>query len=186
VIKVPDRIQDLYRRSVELKEAHLTRDVALLGARVALAWIFIYHGTYTLFGAFGGPGIHKASIFYGTVAGLHPAIFFTVLGGIIECFGGAAVGLGIFGRIAAAGLTGDMIVAMGTVTFANGIASTAPGGGYELNLALAALAFVVALLGTGRFSLDVGLRMWWERSKSSKSQTGEVSYGQRPDRVSAS
>jgi putative oxidoreductase len=186
VIKVPDQVQDLYRRSVELKEAHLTRDVALLGARVALAWIFIYHGCATLFGAFGGPGIHKASIFYGTVAGLHPATFFAVLGGIIECFGGAAVGLGIFGRIAAAGLTGDMIIAMGTVTFSNGIASTAPGGGYELNLALAALAFVVALLGTGRFSLDVGLRMWWERARSSKSQTGEVSYGQRPDRVSAS
>jgi hypothetical protein len=90
------------------------------------------------------------------------------------------------GRIAAAGLTGDMIIAMATVTFGNGIASTAPGGGYELNLALAALAFVVALLGTGRFSLDVGLRMGWERTRSAKPQSGEVSYGQRPDRVSAS
>ncbi len=58
-----------------------------------------------------------------------------------------------------------MAMAMMTVTFANGIASTAPGGGYELNLALAALAFVVALLGTGRFSLDVGLRLWWERTR---------------------
>ena len=99
----------------------------LLGARIALAWIFIYHGAGTLFGAFGGAGIHEASKFYGTVAHLHPATFFAVLGGIIECFGGAAVGLGIFGRIAALGLTGDMIIAMATVTFRNGIVSNAPG-----------------------------------------------------------
>jgi putative oxidoreductase len=186
MIKIPEQAQDLYRRSAEFKEARLTRDIALLGARIALAWIFIYHGTYTLFGAFGGPGIHKASIFYGTVAGLHPAVFFTVLGGIIECFGGAAVGFGIFGRIAGAGLTGDMIIAMATVTFGNGIASNAPGGGYELNLALAALAFVVALLGTGRFSLDVAIRTWWESRSSKSHPTGEVYDGQRPDRVPAS
>jgi putative oxidoreductase len=187
VIQVPEQIQDVYHRLGALKEARLTRDVALLGARVALAWVFVYHGAYTLFGAFGGPGIHRASIFYGTVAGLHPATFFTVLGGSIEFFGGIAVGLGIFGRLAAAGLTGDMIVAMGTVTFANGIASTAPGGGYELNLALAGLAFVVALLGTGRFSLDAGLRLWWERIKSPMSNTaGEVRHDERPDRIATS
>jgi putative oxidoreductase len=185
--KIPEQVQELYRRSAELKEAGVTRDVALLGARIGLAWIFVYHGSATLFGAFGGPGIHKASIFYGTIAGLHPATFFTVLGGIIECFGGAAVGLGIFGRIAAAGLVGDMAIAMATVTFANGIASTAPGGGYELNLALAALAFVVALMGTGRFSLDVVLRTWWERQRASKTgSTDEVYYGQQPGRVPTS
>jgi putative oxidoreductase len=186
-MKVPEQVQDGYRRLAELKESRWTRDVALLGARIALAWIFVYHGAYTLFGAFGGPGIHKASIFYGTVAHLHPAVFFTVLGGCIEFFGGIAVGLGIFGRLAAAGLTGDMAIAMITVTFANGIASTAPGGGYELNLALAALAFVVALLGTGRLSLDAGLRGWWERMASSKPRAvGEVSHDQRPDRIPAS
>jgi putative oxidoreductase len=152
------RLAALYRQVQATKDAPVTRDVALLGARIALAWIFIYHGAGTLFGAFGGAGIHEASKFYGTIAHLHPATFFAMLGGIIECFGGAAVGLGIFGRIAALGLTGDMIIAMATVTFRNGIVSNAPGAGYELNLALAALAFVVALLGTGTFSLDVALR----------------------------
>jgi putative oxidoreductase len=187
VIQVPEEVQDVYRRLGAIKEAPLTKDVALLGARLALAWIFVYHGAATLFGAFGGPGIHKASIFYGTIAHLHPATFFTVLGGSIEFFGGIAVGLGIFGRLAAAGLTGDMAMAMITVTFGNGIASTAPGGGYELNLALATLALVIALLGTGRFSLDVGLRMWWERHRSSPASAGrEVRYDKRPDRIPAS
>jgi uncharacterized membrane protein YphA (DoxX/SURF4 family) len=44
------------------------------------------------------------------------------------------------------------------VTFANGIIGNSAGSGYELNLALAALAAVVALMGTGRFSLDAYLR----------------------------
>jgi putative oxidoreductase len=171
---VPDQIQAGYHRLDEVKDRPLTRDVALLGARVALAWIFVYHGAYTLFGAFGGPGIHRASIFYGTVAHLHPATLFTVLGGSIEFFGGIAVGLGVVGRLAAASLAGDMAMAMITVTFANGIASSAPGGGYELNLALAALAFVVALLGTGRFSLDHGLRRWWESTRPASNLVGEM------------
>jgi putative oxidoreductase len=92
------------------------------------------------------------------VAHLRPGTFFAVLGGIIECFGGAAVGLGILGRLAAAGLVGDMVIAMITVTFAHGIIGNSIGSGYELNVALAALALVVAIMGTGRLSLDALLR----------------------------
>jgi putative oxidoreductase len=192
MLAVTDQMRDLYRKSQDFKSSVPVRDAALLGARVALAWVFVYHGASTLFGAFGGPGIQKASIFYGTVAHLHPATFFTVLGGIIECFGGAAVGLGVFGRIAAAALVGDMAVAMATVTFANGIVSNRPGNGYELNLALAGLAFVVALLGTGRLSLDNGIRIVWERHRSGGDQADQakrdtrVAYGDRPDRLAAS
>jgi putative oxidoreductase len=166
VIKVPDRINRAYTASQEMKRSEAARDAALLVARVGLAWIFVYHGAVTLFGAFGGEGLHKASIFYGTVAHLHPATFFAVLGGIIEFFGGIAVGLGIFGRLAALGLVGDMAMAMATVTWANGMVSNRPGNGYELNLALASLAFVVAALGTGRLSLDFAIRTWWNRSHS--------------------
>jgi putative oxidoreductase len=137
------------------KDAPASRDIALLVARVALAWIFIYHGAGTLFGAFGGSGIHPQAVYFAHVAHLHPGTFFAVLGGIIECFGGAAVGVGILGRLAALGLFGDMVIAMITV---NGIIGNSAGSGYELNLALAALALVVAIMGTGRFSLDAYLR----------------------------
>jgi putative oxidoreductase len=184
---VPARLRHIYGQLSAVKETAQARDIALLGARVGLAWIFVYHGTGTLFGAFGGAGIHRASVFFGTVAHLHPATFFTVLSGIIECFGGAAVGLGIFGRIAAAGLVGDMAIAMATVTFGNGIVSNLPGNGYELNVALAALAFVVAILGTGRLSLDAGLRTVWENAASSKAAPpGEGRHGDRSDQVAAS
>ena len=140
-----------------------TRDLALVAARVGLAWIFVYHGAATLFGAFGGGGLHQQAAFFSSVAHLHPAMFFAVLGGIIEFFGGLAVGLGIFGRLAAVGLVGDMAMAMATVTFGNGIVSNAAGSGYEINVALAMLALVVALMGTGRFSLDELLRARYRR-----------------------
>lgn len=162
---IPRRVRDLHTRAGEWSESLPARDLALLGARVGLAWIFVYHGAGTLFGAFGGAGIHRASAFYGNVAHLHPATFFAVLGGVIECFGGAAVGLGILGRLSGAALAGDMAVAMATVTFGNGIVSNRPGAGYELNLALACLALVVAVLGTGRFSLDTVIRTGWERTR---------------------
>jgi putative oxidoreductase len=138
------------------RDALVSRDLALLGARIGLAWIFVYHGAGTLFGAFGGPGIHPQAVFYAHVAHLQPGTFFAVLGGIIECFGGAAVGLGVVGRLAALGLVGDMVMAMITVTFSHGVIGVA-GSGYELNVALAALALVIAMLGTGRLSLDVAV-----------------------------
>jgi uncharacterized membrane protein YphA (DoxX/SURF4 family) len=47
-----------------------------------------------------------------------------------------------------------MVAAMVTVTFRGGIAPSASGSGYELNVALAAAAFAVMLLGTGRLGLD--------------------------------
>jgi putative oxidoreductase len=140
------------------REARTSRDVALLAARVGLAWIFIYHGAGTLFRAFGGSGIHSQAEYFAHVAHLQPATFFAVLSGIIECFGGAAVGLGIFGQLAAIGLVGDMVIAMVTVTFSHGVVGNSTGSGYEINVALAALALVIAILGTGRFSLDVALR----------------------------
>ena len=49
MITLPEQVQDAYRRLSELKDARLTRDVALLGARVVLAWVFVYHGAATLF-----------------------------------------------------------------------------------------------------------------------------------------
>lgn len=164
VIAVHTRVREIYGQISATRDSRFARDAALLGARVGLAWIFIYNGGGKLFGLFGGGGVHQASVFFGTVAHLHPAVFFTVLAGITEFFGGVAVGLGVFGRIAAAGLIGDMVVAMATVTFGNGIVSNAPGGGYELNLALVALALVVALVGTGAFSLDAVLRRFLMRT----------------------
>jgi putative oxidoreductase len=77
-----------------------------------------------------------------------------VLNGITEFFGGIAVGVGLLSRLAAVGLFFDMVVAMVTVSFRNGVVSGPGGSGYEINVALAGLALVVVLLGAGRLSVD--------------------------------
>ncbi len=136
------------------RSAALPTDLALIVGRTALAWIFIYYGAGKLFGAFNGPGIHGTSIYFSNVAHLHPGGLFAVLGGLIEFGGGVAMAFGLFTRLAGLALFGDMVMAMITVTWSTGINSVTAPPGYQLNLALAVLALMMALLGAGRFSLD--------------------------------
>jgi putative oxidoreductase len=129
-------------------------DIALAAARAALAWIFVYYGAGKLFGAFNGPGLHETSIFFANTAHLHPGGLFAVLGGVIELSGAIAMALGLAARLAGLALFGNMVIAIITVTGANGINSEQVPPGYELNVALGVLALVVALLGAGRYSVD--------------------------------
>ena len=47
----PNEIREPAAR-LELRSSPVLKDCALAAGRVALAWIFIYHGAGTLFGAF--------------------------------------------------------------------------------------------------------------------------------------
>ncbi len=139
---------------VSTRLSPIPADFALLAARIALAWIFIYYGAGKLFGWFNGPGIHRTSLYFSQTAHLHPGGFFAVLGGLIEFFAGLALAVGLFSRLAGLALFGDMVMAMITVTWATGINSSTQPPGYQLNMALGVLALVVAVLGSGRFSAD--------------------------------
>jgi putative oxidoreductase len=136
------------------RTAALPADLALIAARTALAWIFIYHGSRRLFGWFAGPGLHQSAQYFADTAHLHPGELFAVLGGAIEFGGGIALAVGLASRLAGAAIFGDMMMAIVTVTWANGINATGGKSGYELNLALGVLALVVAFFGAGRFSID--------------------------------
>jgi putative oxidoreductase len=129
-------------------------DVALLIIRLALAWVFIYNGGGKLFGWFNHGGIHAYAVFFANTAHLHPGTLFAVLSGVTEFVGGIAMALGLLARLVGVALFGDMLIAMITVTFANGLEGSSLGDGYEINIALAALALSVVLLGSGRYSLD--------------------------------
>jgi putative oxidoreductase len=76
------------------------------------------------------------------------------MAGVIEFGGGIALALGFASRLAGLALFGDMVIAMITVSWANGINSETTTPGYELNLALGVLALVVAFFGAGRISVD--------------------------------
>lgn len=134
--------------------AGLSADLALVAVRTALTWIFVYYGTSKLFGSFHGLGIHGTTLYFANTAHLHPGGFFAVLGGVIEFGGAIALALGFASRLAGLALFGDMVMAMITVTWANGINSEKVPAGYEFNVALCVLALVVVLLGAGSFSLD--------------------------------
>jgi putative oxidoreductase len=139
----------------------LARDVALVAVRIALAWIFIYYGAGKLFGAFNGLGIHRTALYFAHTAHLRPGGLFAVLGGVIEFGGAIAIALGLGSRLAGLALFGDQVMAMITVTWANGIDPLTSNGGYEFNIALAVLALVVVALGAGRLSIDnvIGRRL---------------------------
>lgn len=138
---------------VSTRKAALSADLALVAARAALAWIFIVYGAQKLFGWFNGAGIHETALFMANTAHLRPGGLWAVVGGVIEFGGAIAVALGLGARLAGLALFGDMVMAMITVTWVQGLHQATPPG-YELNVALAGLALVVALLGAGRFSAD--------------------------------
>jgi putative oxidoreductase len=133
--------------------------------RSALAWVFIYNGGGKLFGWFHRGGIHAYADFFATTAHLHPGTFFAVLSGVTEFGGGVALAIGLLSRLASLALVGDMVMAMITVTFRNGLEGSSLGSGYELNIALAALALSVVLLGAGRYSLDSSIGTLFRRRR---------------------
>jgi putative oxidoreductase len=151
-------------------------DVALLALRVALAWVFIYYGAAKLFGAFpgsGGPhGIHQTSLYMSQSAHLRPGGFFAVLAGLTEFGGGIAMALGLLTRLAGLALLGDMVMAMITVTWATGINPISAHPGYQLNLALAAMALAAVLTGGGRLSSDALIARSFRRKRGVQSVQG--------------
>jgi putative oxidoreductase len=150
------RPRALFAAVLSTRTAPRMTDVGLLIVRLTLAFIFIYHGSRRLFGWFDGPGLHGSADYFAHTAHLHPGMFFAVMGGLVEFGGGIALALGLFSRLAGLAIFGDMMMAIITVTHADGFNSTA-GSGWELNLCLGVLALVPFFLGSGRFSLDAVL-----------------------------
>jgi putative oxidoreductase len=150
---VPRRRGGLLARVVRTSPASREVDLALVVVRIALAWVFIYNGGAKAFGWFNGPGFNAtADGLMSDTAHLNPGGFFALLVCVIELGGAIALILGVGSRLFALALVGDMVMATITVTWSNGIEQL--NAGYELNLALAALALVIVLLGAGRFSVD--------------------------------
>ena len=147
------RVRLLLAAVLSTRTAPRVTDVGLLIVRLTLAFIFIYHGSRRLFGWFNGPGLDSSADYFAHTAHLHPGMFFAVMGGTIEFAGGIALALGFFSRLAGLAIFGDMMMAIITVTHANGFNST-NSAGWELNMALGVLALMPAFFGSGRFSVD--------------------------------
>jgi putative oxidoreductase len=157
-------------------------DVALLAVRIALAWIFLYYGAAKLFGAFPGAGpngIHQTALYMSQSAHLRPGELFALLAGVTEFGGGVAMALGLCTRLAGLALFGDMVLATVTVTWATGLSSATSPPGYQLNLALAALALAAALIGAGRYSIDDLISRALGRGRQVASSSGDLAHTSR-------
>jgi putative oxidoreductase len=133
-------------------------DIALLVLRLVLGGVFVAHGAQKLFGSFGGPGIEGTAGFHEQL-GIKPAKPMAILAGLAEFVGGILVIAGFLTPLAALALSVVMIVAIVKVHLENGF--FAASGGYEFNLVLIAVAAALLLAGSGAYSIDAALGIFW-------------------------
>jgi putative oxidoreductase len=136
---------------------------SLLIIRLALGVIFFAHGAQKLFGWFGGPGLRATIDSFRQSLGIPPAA--TTITAIIECFGGLAMIIGFLVRPTALGLIVVMLVAIAKVHWTHGFflnwsLEPGKGHGFEMNLALIAMALAVLVGGAGALSIDRMIRPW--------------------------
>lgn len=128
-------------------------DLALLVLRLVVGLFFVGHGAQKLFGAYGGHGLAGTARFFESI-GIRPGRRNALAAGWSELLGGALLVLGFLSPLAALVLIAVMTTAILSVHLKNGPWVT--DGGYEYNLVLMAVAFVVAA-NPGDWSLDAAL-----------------------------
>jgi putative oxidoreductase len=133
-------------------------DLVLLVLRVVVGLLFVGHGTQKLFGWFGGHGLAGTGGFFESL-GLRPGRVHAFAGGLGEAGGGLLLALGLLTPIGAAAIIGVMTVAIIVVHLSKGVWVT--NGGFEYNLVLMSVAFALAGVGPGSWSLDNALGIDW-------------------------
>jgi putative oxidoreductase len=124
--------------------------------RITLGVVFFAHGAQKLLGWFGGPGYKETMRTMHQFLGVPSPLAFLAIA--TEFFGGAALIVGLFSRVAALGIAVTMVVAIFTVHVRYGLFlnwfGDRKGHGYEYHLLVIALAAVIIARGSGALSLD--------------------------------
>jgi putative oxidoreductase len=116
---------------------------ALLLLRCGLGLVFVYHGYPKLFG-----GTER---FVESFQAIGLPAYFVYVAGVVECFGGLAIALGLLTPVIGIVLLLEMAVAMWKYNFNEGIHAVRE---YELPLVLGLASLTLAVGGPGKFSLD--------------------------------
>lgn len=135
-----------------------TVDAGLLVLRVVVGLLLAAHGAQKLFGWFGGSGMTGFTGFTRSLR-LRPAPFWAWVGALSEFSGGLLLALGLATPLAAAAIISDMLVAIATLHWQNGIWTA--NGGYEYNLVLITVAAALGIAGAGAYSLDAVSGLYW-------------------------
>ena len=135
-------------------------DVTLAIVRLVLGGVMFAHGAQKMLGWFGGYGFTGTMGFFES---LHIPAAFAFLAIAAEFFGGIGLLLGLLGRVAAFGITVNMLVAILTVHLPNGFFmnwdGTQKGEGFEYHLLAIGLGLALIVQGAGKWSLDALLAM---------------------------
>lgn len=124
--------------------------LALLVVRLALGVIMVAHGYHKVFG-----GLHQHAQM---VAHLGLPAWLGYVSAFAEFLGGLLVLAGLFTRAAAFALLIDMVVAIWKVHWHNGLLGSPDHPGYELPMAVAALAVTLIFYSAGPIAFDHVLR----------------------------
>jgi putative oxidoreductase len=131
-------------------------DAAIAILRLALGVIFFAHGAQKMLGWFGGYGFTGTMGFFTGM--LHIPTVFAFLAIAAEFFGGLGLIFGLFTRVAALGISCNMIVAVAMVHHQFGFfmnwTGAQKGEGYEYHVLLLAALVVLMIRGAGAASGD--------------------------------
>ncbi len=124
--------------------------------RIIVGIVFFAHGAQKLLGWFGGYGYTGTMGYFTETLGIPAFLAFIAI--ITEFFGSLAILTGFFTRIAAAGISIIMLVAIFTVHIYNGFfmnwGGNLKGEGYEYHLLALALLIGLFVKGAGSLSID--------------------------------
>jgi putative oxidoreductase len=150
------------------KLLHTNNDPVLTVVRLVLGIVFFAHGAQKMLGWFGGYG-YTATMGFFEHNGI-PAVF-AFLAIAAEFFGGIGLLLGLLSRVAAFGITCNMLVAIATLHHRFGLfmnwTGQQKGEGFEFHLLVLAITFLIIVRGAGALSLDRLLT----RSSSTEAQS---------------
>src|SRR5690348_16885431 len=135
---------------------HTSNDYSLTILRLILGIVFFPHGAQKMLGWYGGNGFSATMGFF--EKNMHIPAFLAFLAIAAEFFGSIGLILGFLTRIAAFGITVNMLVAIFTVHAANGMfmnwTGRQKGEGFEYHLLVLAITTVLMLRGGGAMSVD--------------------------------
>jgi putative oxidoreductase len=123
--------------------------------RLALAAVFIAHGSQKVLGTFNGPGFKTYISGNTPFTFMRPAWLWLAAAAFSEFVGGILVGLGFLTRVAAFFIACVMITAIAGVHWPGGF--FAANRGYEYPMSLLAMALALLIAGGGQASVDKSL-----------------------------
>ena len=132
-------------------------DAGLLMMRVVFGLFLAFHGYNKFFGPGGLGGTAK---WFGSI-GMRWPNWQARLAATTEMGSGAMIAAGLLTPLAAAGMIGVMTVAIVVAHWKVGFFIFKPNQGWEYCASIAVTAFVIAMVGPGRWSLDHAIGITW-------------------------